>query len=149
MELIYNIENSMIDNRNVIGDTIENLIVNNICKSIRNESILSLEICLNLEKNFLFVSKDNTFRKNNPHFWECLKIKILDRCYDSTKELIKEKLGFGIEFYLMNKISLEDIVKIYELKSLFYDYKFTMLPHMTFPGIFSRSFNMWIRTSSY
>lgn len=147
MELIYNIENSMIDNRNVIGDTIENLIVNNICEGIRNKSILSLEICLNLEKDFIFVSEDNTFRKKNPDFWEYLKSRTLDRCFDSTKDLIKEKLGFGIEFYRMNKISLEDIVKMYEFRSLFFDYKFTMLPLMTFHGIFSRSFSTWIRHS--
>ncbi|AKB81689.1 hypothetical protein MSBR3_1111 [Methanosarcina barkeri 3] len=148
MELIYNIENSMIDNRKVIGDTIENLLVNNICEGTKNKSILSLEICLNLEKNFFFFSKDNTFRKNNPDFWDNLKNRTLERCSDSTKELIKEELGFGIEFYRMNKISIEDIVNIYGFRSLFYDYKFTMLPRMTFSGIFSMSFGELIRHSS-
>ncbi len=148
MELIYNIENSMIDNRNVIGDTIENLIVNNICKGVKNKSILSLEICLNLEKYLPLFIKDNTFKKKDTYFWECLKNRTLERCSDSTKELIKEKLGFGIEFYCMNKISIEDIVNIYGFRSLFYDYKFTMLPRITFSGIFSISFSELIRHSS-
>ncbi|AKB74481.1 hypothetical protein MSLAZ_1220 [Methanosarcina lacustris Z-7289] len=145
MELIYNIENSMIDNRNVIGDTIENLVVNNICEGIKNKSILSLEICLNLEKDYLFFSKDNTFRKKNPDFWGYLKNRTLEKCSDSTKELIKEKLGFGIEFHRMNKISLEDIVNMYGFRSLFQDYNFTMLPNMTFSGIVYRSYSTWIR----
>ncbi|MEN6553545.1 MAG: hypothetical protein ABFC34_11755 [Methanobacterium sp.] len=145
MELIYNIENSMIDNRNVIGDTIENLIVNNICKGVKNKSILSLEICLNLERYFPLFIKDNTFKKKDTYFWECLKNRTLERCSDSTKELIKEKLSFGIEFYRMNKISLEDIVNMYGFRSLFLDYNFTLLPNIRFVGIFYRPFSTWIR----
>lgn len=137
IELIYNLESSMPENRNVIGDTIENLIVNNICKGSKDDALLSFEICLNLAKHLTLYSGYDTFRTRNQDFWECVKTNIIERCSDYTNEIIRKKLNYCIECYRLNRISLMEVVDLHGLRSLFYSYSFKILPSVKFMGIYS------------
>jgi GTPase SAR1 family protein len=144
MELIYALENSLPENRKVIGDTIENAIIENVCKDTRDEAVLSFEICLILGRMLGRFSEYDTFRTKNLEFWEKVKTNIIEKCSSHTHELIKRKLSLCIELYRLNRISLKEVIDLHGFSSIFCDYYQTIVPRTRFIGIYYSMLTCWL-----
>ncbi|AKB29043.1 hypothetical protein MSSIT_2324 [Methanosarcina siciliae T4/M] len=148
IEPILLIRDTLLENRNVISKTIRDLIIDTFINGNENESILSLEICLNIPKDSPFVL-DKTFYENkeNENFWELFSGETFQCCFSNKSDFILRNLHLSIGCYLQNKLALNDIIDVHGLKFLLYDYSYIITPRTRYSAIADRLLLTWVSGS--
>jgi hypothetical protein len=116
------------ENRPIIADGLEKLLIERINNGAEQESLLAMGIGLSLEVLLRVGRRDQGLRPELTDLWESTSAHIFDACADRIKELAQKHFGPCISGFHLGKVSPSDIVNWHGVDALFSAYSYSIFP---------------------
>jgi len=124
-EILGYLLNSTTENRTIIANSVEKIIVDRARSSSEFESYIALELGINLS---MYLQRMRNLRQRD--FWEDVSNRIYDICEDKIMEFGKNYLSMAIFIYNRDELVLNELVEIYGVESgIFGNAEFYMFPN--------------------
>lgn len=104
---------------------LKDLIIKSLSSVKEDESYLAAEICLLIRR---FDEDSETYLESNEEYWERLSDEILDQSLSSDLTVFSQNINISIQLYFIDRISLDYLVRLHGLKSIFCSSSYVMKP---------------------
>lgn len=110
-ELLTDVLYASPENRNAVGDTIENFLIDRICQGKQYDALLALDLTFHLTFALYRRHWDRMPDSQTKDFWESVSDRILAKCSDKVTEFCSKNQDTCIAAYRMGKVSLKDLLQ--------------------------------------
>jgi hypothetical protein len=129
-EILCDLLNAAHENRTIIADSIEKLIIERVNSGSEHEALLSLEIGLHLSSALYRIPLARELEREVIKFWDDVSNRIYTACSDQINNLSSKHFSLCHEAVRRGKSSITNLIKSYGIEGLFRAHSYIMLPHL-------------------
>jgi hypothetical protein len=128
-EVLGSLLDATTENRTVIADTLEKLLLKKIKTGSEYEALLALEINLHFDDILLTpLIRERRLQREEIFFWKTISERVFSSCSDRVKILCKKSFQLCVSIFWQGQVSISYVVKEYGVNSLFQRRSYILIP---------------------